>query len=480
MSSRSHPPRGRGGPLTPFLVFAGIVLLSGVFFVFFTWPHWRERFGIEAPVVGDGREPAVSPSPAPGASASGRTNTARPPAPAGTGGKRSAPVIEPVPLYPKPEALVEAVTAALRARNLEKAFKIIGKERAHTPEAEFVKLLLARDRYRVPVEGAAWRDAGRVGETRRFEVKLEPASAAAPPPAGPLWLETERDRAAGTWRVTRLLPSPALARRGLEFLTAQGVNLDAAPLLKPPDALTRAHEFLQAVLDRDFRAALELADLSKLSQKHLAGLCIVFEEEEYAPAAGRPVTITASGDQAALALIRVRSARGDAEGECGLTLHAGPGGEWKVTAIDLNRLLETGVKAAAAKAGGAYYSPIVKNPKGGESLVVYFEFDSAELGPRARAQLDIVAAVLKANPARRLRITGHADELGPDDYNYKLSAARAKNVRERLRALGVDAKQIETIGFGATAPLEANRREDGSDNPAGRSRNRRTEIYLDF
>jgi outer membrane protein OmpA-like peptidoglycan-associated protein len=70
--------------------------------------------------------------------------------------------------------------------------------------------------------------------------------------------------------------------------------------------------------------------------------------------------------------------------------------------------------------------------------------------------------------------------VGTDDYNYKLSAARAKNVREHLHSLGVNPSQIETLGFGATAPLDPNKQSDGTDNPEGRSRNRRTEIYLDF
>ena len=127
-----------------------------------------------------------------------------------------------------------------------------------------------------------------------------------------------------------------------------------------------------------------------------------------------------------------------------------------------------------------FYTPVVKSPSGGESLVVYFEFGSAALHPRALQQLEIVAALLKSDPARRLRISGHADDVGGDDMNFRLSQERAANVRKRLAGLGVRAAQVETYGFGATAPLDPNRRDDGADNPAGRSRNRRTEIYLDF
>jgi outer membrane protein OmpA-like peptidoglycan-associated protein len=134
----------------------------------------------------------------------------------------------------------------------------------------------------------------------------------------------------------------------------------------------------------------------------------------------------------------------------------------------------------ATKAGSVFYTPVVKSPSGGESLVVYFEFGSAALHPRALQQLEIVAALLKSDPARKLRISGHADDVGGEDLNFRLSQERAANVRKRLAGLGVRAAQVETYGFGATAPLDPNRRDDGADNPAGRSRNRRTEIYLDF
>ena len=99
---------------------------------------------------------------------------------------------------------------------------------------------------------------------------------------------------------------------------------------------------------------------------------------------------------------------------------------------------------------------------------------------RALAQLEIIAGLLKSDPARKMRISGHSDDVGSDDYNYRLSQQRAANVRTRLASLGVPASLIETIGFGATAPLDPNKQHDGTDNPDGRSRNRRTEIYLDF
>jgi outer membrane protein OmpA-like peptidoglycan-associated protein len=167
-----------------------------------------------------------------------------------------------------------------------------------------------------------------------------------------------------------------------------------------------------------------------------------------------------------------------ADAEIGITLHPAADGTWSIEALDFSRLLESYVQQSGA--GKVFYSPIVKSPQGGESLVVYFDFGTATLVPRAIAQLNIVAGLLATDPAKKLRISGHADDLGSDDFNYKLSAARAKNVRGHLHQLSVNPAQIETLGFGATAPLDPNKQQDGSDNPEGRSRNRRTEIYLDF
>ena len=188
--------------------------------------------------------------------------------------------------------------------------------------------------------------------------------------------------------------------------------------------------------------------------------------------------MTAGTADSAWAIVKVRSDKQNLDSEVGITLQRTPAGEWRVQALDFNKMLESYVQATGG--GSVFYSPLVKSAKGGESIVLYFEFDKAELHPRALHQLDIISSLLKSDPARKMRITGHTDALGADDYNARLSATRAKNVHARLLELGVSATQIETSGVGSKIPLELDKRPDGSDNPDGRSRNRRTEIYLDF
>ena len=69
---------------------------------------------------------------------------------------------------------------------------------------------------------------------------------------------------------------------------------------------------------------------------------------------------------------------------------------------------------------------------------------------------------------------------GSDDYNVNLSNQRANSIREALISMGVSPEQVVTEGFGSTKPRRPNFNPDGSDNPIGRSENRRAEVYLDF
>jgi outer membrane protein OmpA-like peptidoglycan-associated protein len=113
-------------------------------------------------------------------------------------------------------------------------------------------------------------------------------------------------------------------------------------------------------------------------------------------------------------------------------------------------------------------------------VALYFEYDSAVLHPRAEKQLDIVSNILKAASHKKLRIGGHTDAKGSDTYNIDLSQRRATAVKQYILSRGVPEEQVETIGFGKSSPLSPNVNPDGSDNPEGRSRNRRAEILLDF
>lgn len=79
---------------------------------------------------------------------------------------------------------------------------------------------------------------------------------------------------------------------------------------------------------------------------------------------------------------------------------------------------------------------------------VFFSEGSAELGARARFALDAQAAWLLRHPGLAVTVEGHADDLGPGDYNLQLSQQRAEAVRQRLVEAGVTAERVRTEGHG--------------------------------
>ncbi|MDB6135775.1 MAG: outer membrane protein bacterial [Verrucomicrobiales bacterium] len=455
-----HSLSGQINPAIP--VFLGIVGLSAGFFVLFTLPP-RQQPQDPATAGGGGQDGAAPVVARPPASA------VKPPAKPKT----------PPAVYARPVQLLDAVTAELRAGNLEGAVKLGGPAFVADARTNFLKLLLTKGGYKVPDKGTVFADAGTAAGMPRYEIRLLPDATGTPPPAGPLWVDLFRDETTKSWRMKSVVVSPALLAQATTELRRHEVVITPAELeTAKPDPLQQTWTFLSAVLARNFHAARQVTNRDKITQEKLAGLCIVFEEGEYQPAAERPIVVTTASKEAAIALVKVHSAKQKTDAEIGITLHPNGEGVWTIEALDFSSLLESYVKASGT--GKVFYTPVVKSPQGGESLVVYFDFNSAKLVPRAISQLEIVARLLATDPAKKLRITGHADDLGTDDFNYRLSADRAKNVRNFLHKLGVAPTQIETIGFGSTAPLDPNKRTDGSDNPEGRSRNRRTEIYLDF
>ncbi|MBK7428717.1 MAG: PD40 domain-containing protein [Saprospiraceae bacterium] len=114
--------------------------------------------------------------------------------------------------------------------------------------------------------------------------------------------------------------------------------------------------------------------------------------------------------------------------------------------------------AAAAK-------PVVLNN-------VFYETGSASLQKISHFELDKLSTFLKENPAVKVRINGHTDNVGGDNVNLPLSQARAKSVYDYLIKLGIDASRMQFKGFGSSKPIADNNSE------SGRAQNRRTEYEI--
>lgn len=96
----------------------------------------------------------------------------------------------------------------------------------------------------------------------------------------------------------------------------------------------------------------------------------------------------------------------------------------------------------------------------------------SNLAPAAAAKLEPLAALLANNPDYQIVIEVYTDNRGDEAALQQLTQDRARVLAEKLSASGVDGARIQANGMGASNPLAPNTK------PAGRLRNRRTEITL--
>lgn len=103
---------------------------------------------------------------------------------------------------------------------------------------------------------------------------------------------------------------------------------------------------------------------------------------------------------------------------------------------------------------------------------IFFEQSKAYIKKESYEELEYLAGVLKKFPEICVRIEGHTDNQGKVDELQKLSEERATEVRKFLVRNKINPKRLESIGFGASQPLEDNSTE------ANRSKNRRVEVKI--
>jgi outer membrane protein OmpA-like peptidoglycan-associated protein len=114
----------------------------------------------------------------------------------------------------------------------------------------------------------------------------------------------------------------------------------------------------------------------------------------------------------------------------------------------------------------------------GEGIVIDFKekvlfgFDRSDLGANAATNLDKLINVLNKYPDTDIKILGHTDNKGTDEYNQGLSERRAISVSGYLKNHGITSGRISTKGMGENDPIASN------DTEEGRSQNRRVEFVI--
>lgn len=108
--------------------------------------------------------------------------------------------------------------------------------------------------------------------------------------------------------------------------------------------------------------------------------------------------------------------------------------------------------------------------QGYATIYINFENNKSDIKKEAKSTLDEVVGLLKKTPSLKISVDGHTDNVGAADANKKLSQSRAQSVVSALVASGIDAKRLQSKGFGSEVPVADNRTEEG------RAKNRRVEL----
>ena len=110
------------------------------------------------------------------------------------------------------------------------------------------------------------------------------------------------------------------------------------------------------------------------------------------------------------------------------------------------------------------------NQDGRIALYINFETGKSDIKPESQKIIDQIAEMLKANPALKISVEGHTDNVGTPAANQTLSENRARAVMNATMAKGIDKSRLSAKGWGQGKPISDNNTEDG------KAKNRRVEI----
>jgi len=109
---------------------------------------------------------------------------------------------------------------------------------------------------------------------------------------------------------------------------------------------------------------------------------------------------------------------------------------------------------------------------------IYYDFDKANIRQDAAVELDKLVQLLIDNPEISIELGSHTDSVDTESYNLDLSQRRANSAVNYIIQHGIAPDRVKAKGYGESKPIARNTNPDGTDNPKGRQRNRRTEFKI--
>lgn len=109
---------------------------------------------------------------------------------------------------------------------------------------------------------------------------------------------------------------------------------------------------------------------------------------------------------------------------------------------------------------------------------IYYDFGDTTLRDRGKQTLDKLHEIMTDNPNLVIQLAAHTDSIGTKQNNKEISQGRANSCVNYLSNKGIDKKRLKAKGYGESKPIAPNTNPDGTDNPEGRQKNRRTEFKI--
>jgi len=280
----------------------------------------------------------------------------------------------------------------------------------------------------------------------------------------------------GKQEITKIILPKRLQNESYSTL---GLNDKSIEILYEDDVFYVVDYFITALGELNYESAISYCLSDGALAEQIAGLCIMIEGARFKTSEEKPFEIVEANSDLTTLRIHLDSIDDRKSFHFKVRLERQTSHDcdsWKINRIYLD---EAFTSYFSPEDTSVPYVPIRTDLGSGDCVVIYFDFKSSDLHPRAQKQIQILTDVLGEMPAKVVNIHGHADEIGTDEYNLNLSFERAENVKNFLLSGGIDPRDVFILGKGESEEWLPNRLANGNDNPIGRSYNRRVEIWLD-